>query len=132
MRPIGKAMAKQATQWLLCQRAPADPAVQPVSSGGPATGCQDEYFDGNIDAIGCLSMLASYNKIPAPERKLLCPFLPAKCATSKTPVVPALLPLLSTQTLRLNGIDFTPAPHTAVVLDQNDGDALYPAPARRC
>lgn len=121
VRSIGKAMTSQATQWLLCRRAPADPAVQPVSNGGPPAGCQDEYFDGNIDAIGCLSMLASYNKIPAAESKLLCPFFGAKCAPLTTPVVPTLLPLASTKTLRLNGIDFTPAPGTALVLDQNDG-----------
>lgn len=117
--PISKNMAKQATSWILCQRGPADPAVRPAGSGGPPAGCQDEYFDGNIDAVGCLSMLASYNKIPAAEYKLLCPAFPAKCASSKTPVVPDLLPVLSTRPLRLNGIDVRPA--KAFVLDQNDG-----------
>lgn len=119
VRPIGKNMAKQATSWILCQRGPADPAVQPTGNGGPPAGCQDEYFDGNIDAVGCLTMLASYSKIPAAEYKLLCPVFPAKCARSKTPVVPELLPVLSTKPLRLNGIDFAPA--KAFVLDQNDG-----------
>ncbi|HWF79713.1 MAG TPA: hypothetical protein VN695_03950 [Streptosporangiaceae bacterium] len=117
--PISKNMASQATQWILCKRGPADPAVRPVSNGGPPAGCQDEYFDGNIDAIGCLSMLASYNKIPAAEYKLLCPVFPTTCTTSKTPVVPELLPVLSTEPLRLNGIDI--APGKDFVLDQNDG-----------
>lgn len=124
--PIATTMTKQATQWLLCQRGPADPAVQPVSNGGPPAGCQNEYFDGNIDAIGCLSVLASYNKIPAAEYKLLCPAFPIKCTTSKTQVVPELLPVLSTKPLRLNGIDIAPAPGQAFVLDQNDGAMASP------
>lgn len=116
---VRKFTLKGATQWILCQRGPSDPAVQPVSNGGPPAGCQDEYFDGNIDAIGCLSVLPSYNKIPAPERRLLCRHFPTKCTSSKTPVVPELLPVASTKALRLNGIDITPG--TAFVLDQNDG-----------
>ncbi|HYK31495.1 MAG TPA: hypothetical protein VEV63_06010 [Streptosporangiaceae bacterium] len=113
VRPIAAKMAKQASQWILCARGPDDPKVQPVSNGGPPAGCQDQYFDGSIDAIGCFTVLPSYGKIPAPERALLCPVI--KCTTT----VPVLLPVLSKQAIRLNGIDITPA--TALVLDQNEG-----------
>jgi hypothetical protein len=113
VRPIASAMAKQATGWVMCLRGPTDPAVQPTGNGGPPVGCQDEYFDGSIDAVGCLSVLPSYGKIPASAQKLICPI--AKCGK----VVPELLPVLSTRPLRLNGIDI--APSTAFVLDQNDG-----------
>jgi len=116
---VQHATLTHATQWILCKRGPGDPAVRPAGNGGPPAGCQDEYLDGNIDAIGCLSVLPSYNKIPAPERRLLCRHFPVKCVNSKTPAVPELLPVASTRALRLNGIDI--APGKEFVLDQNDG-----------
>lgn len=118
VRHVAGKMARLATQWVLCLRGPADRAVRATNRGGPPRGCQDQYFDGPIDAIGCLSVLPSYNKIPAPERRLLCRVI--SCPKGKHVVVPALLPILSTRTVRLNGIDFRPEA-TAFVLDQNDG-----------
>src|SRR5579863_4890149 len=62
VRPIAAAVKNQATQWVLCARGPADPAVQPVSNGGPPIGCQYQYIDGPIQAIGCFTVLPEYGK----------------------------------------------------------------------
>ena len=156
---IASRVSKEDTQWMMCTRLTGDPAVSPTGSGGPPKGCQDEYFDGPIDAVGCFTPLADYGQIPAPEYKMMCPFFAQKpCAlgsagastearkagggvqippgltpTESTTHCPGVAsscnnlidweipPALSTQTVRVNGLDITPDAGAAFVLDQNDG-----------
>ncbi|MGA2006840.1 MAG: hypothetical protein ABSH27_04690 [Solirubrobacteraceae bacterium] len=145
------------SQWFLCLRGPGDPTVTPTAGGGPPPGCQDEYTDGLIDIVGCLSPVTDISQVPAAEQFLLNAYCYAdgNCAESlsgpsfhvPTPAGLAgvsgsgfqnclacsvgasrlgpvsLYPpfLLATSTVRINGLDVSPARGAVVVLDTNDG-----------
>jgi hypothetical protein len=152
------------TQWILCSRLSSDPIVDPTENGGPPAGCQDEYFAGPIDAVGCFTDISNDSQIPAPEYKMICPYLAVDpCAASSASsaadtrrvggpsqsgvvtIPPGLSPttstvhcpttqtvcnngvyfaedsVISSQTVRVNGLDVTPDPGAVFLLDQNDG-----------
>jgi len=126
----------------MCQRLRIDPIVNPVNgSGGPPSGCQDEYKSGLMDAIGCFTVLDDQSQIPSPEFAMLCPgfladpcrhassarlnsaHLAGPCNFSLWCKVPyTLLPVMSESTVRVNGIDITPDVGTHFVLDVQDGN----------
>jgi len=138
------------SQWFLCLRGPGDPTLDVTQNGGPPAGCQDEYVDGLLDVVGCLTAVNDISQVPAPEQTVLAcqgyvfaghcfPPPPsgrfgrfAAFATSGTVGGPqcmachlgfALFPafLISKDTVRINGIDVAPTSSAAVVLDSNDG-----------
>jgi PKD repeat protein len=132
----------QVSQWVLCKKLAVDPNVNPVDSpGGPPPGCQDEYRVGLLDAIGCFTILDDQYQIPDPELRMLCPAFatdPCKELASPRPLAPGnsrpvcnwspqckvsytILPVMSTDTVRVNGLDVVPDPGTHFVLDGQDG-----------
>lgn len=149
--PIASWAVGHVGQWTMCVRGSGDPGIVPVSDGGPPQGCQDEYKVGLIDAIGCFTVLSSYSQIPKPEYQQLCPYFANLQICRASSIVPGLgagvigsgaiartvpdgscvrcqlhefhplPPVMSIYTVRINGMDVTPAAGAAIVLDLNDG-----------
>jgi hypothetical protein len=140
------------SQWFMCLRGPRDPALDVTQNGGPPPGCQDEYVDGLLDVVGCLTVVNDISHVPGPEQTILaCQgyFFAGHCfppppsghflrsvrfsafATRGTVGGPQCIGcrvgitfapfLVSTDTVRVNGLDVAPAAGAAVVLDQSDG-----------
>ncbi len=137
------------SQWFLCLRGPGDPALDVTQNGGPPSGCQDEYIDGLIDIVGCLTPVNDISQVPGPERTVLtCQGYvlfghcfppppsgrfahPAAVVRSGTAGGPQCIAchlgvtfspfLVSKGTVRVNGMDVAPGSNAAVVLDSDDG-----------
>jgi PKD repeat protein len=152
------------SQWFLCLRGPGDPIVKVTQNGGPPPGCQDEYFVGILDVVGCLTVVNDISQVPGPEQRILTckgylrngicfpappsghfkldvrhsarfspsAFSTSAFATSGTVGGPQCIGchrgfpsfpkfLVSTDTVRVNGLDVAPASGAAVVLDSFDG-----------
>jgi hypothetical protein len=137
---------RHVSQFFLCQRGLSDAAVTATLNGGPPTGCQDqlEYYSQLVDAVGCFTVVYSLGDVPGPEYDILCPHVsPGNCAlvlgnggiiapaslasasrasstaTAATtePQPPPAVVAISTSEARINGLDVTPAPGSAIVLD---------------
>jgi hypothetical protein len=148
LNPIASWADSHVGQWFLCKRGAADAAIQATNKGGPPKGCQDQYYNFQVAAIGCFTVLGSRADIPKPEYDLLCPYffkldlcsnviisVPGLGASprgalgadaqavpdTKAQVPTPLPPVMSTFPVRVNGIDIAPDQSAAFVLDMNDG-----------
>ena len=138
------------TQALACLRGPTDAAINATLNGGPPQGCQDYvlYDLGLIQAVGCFQALTSVSQIPNAEYNVLCPHLqhtsckaliggaqpPELLGAATSPKAASLVAtdakatggpftpfFISTSEVRINGLDVTPAPGAAILLDFEDG-----------
>jgi hypothetical protein len=122
-------------QVFVCSPGPADHPGDVTAGGGPPAGCATEVQFGLADAVGCLKPVLSNSDYPQAEGKLLkgmnsravcnsfCGGVSAAGQISLGALESALSatqdPYYSTGPVRINGIDFYPAPGAAILLVPN-------------
>ncbi len=130
-RGIGAAgsIAFPSSQAYICRSGPA--AADVTGDGGPPSGCGDEITYGVVDAIGCFTAVAKSHPIPAREQQIIYDEVLgistrspggarlSALAGNLTPAQQVSIARQDTQiattTVRVNGLDITPAPGSALV-----------------
>ena len=120
-----------------CSPGPGDHPGDVTAQGGPPAGCATEVQFGLADAVGCLTRITQRSQWPAAEGKIihqltLSSYHPcATCARdaaaqgtlslgqAEAALSAAQDPYFSTRPVRINGIDFYPAPGAAILLVPN-------------
>jgi hypothetical protein len=120
-----------------CSPGPSDNPGDVTAQGGPPAGCANEVQFGLADAVGCLKAITQRADWPAAEGKIIhqltlgihaCPGCAGAARAASPSISLASLeqslsatqdPYFSTGAVRINGIDFYPAPGASILLVPN-------------